>query len=191
MGRCPARPHSRSGLDLRHHRHTPIARHGHPGQAYCISLALAEWLCRTADRIDPARVCGTISSSWARRICAESCEPMLAITTTSERTGHWIKMRRSLAPFTAPESLVHTRSLADFITTMSGFRFSVQPRGRCHSHSHFFVPYHGDPLKTANSGGWCPEGALYSQAPTKAHQSRLQNIASGQSVRSDGTVWTT
>jgi len=32
----------------------------------------------------------TISSSWARRICAESCEPMLAITTTSERTGHWI-----------------------------------------------------------------------------------------------------
>jgi hypothetical protein len=28
---------SRSGSDLRHHRHTPIARHGHPGQAYCIS----------------------------------------------------------------------------------------------------------------------------------------------------------
>ncbi len=31
--------------------------HGHPGQAYCASLAMAEWLCRTADRIDPARVC--------------------------------------------------------------------------------------------------------------------------------------
>jgi len=28
--------------------------HGHPGQAYCIGLTLAEWLCRTADRIDPA-----------------------------------------------------------------------------------------------------------------------------------------
>jgi hypothetical protein len=55
---CVATPPSRSGSDLRHHRHTPIARHGHPGQAYCISLALAEWLCRTADRIDPARVCG-------------------------------------------------------------------------------------------------------------------------------------
>ncbi|MGY3608956.1 MULTISPECIES: hypothetical protein [unclassified Bradyrhizobium] len=27
---------------------------GHPGQAYRTSLALAEWLCRTADRIDPA-----------------------------------------------------------------------------------------------------------------------------------------
>ena len=30
----------------------------------------------------------TISSSWVRCICAESCEPMLAITTPSERTGH-------------------------------------------------------------------------------------------------------
>jgi hypothetical protein len=29
-------------------------RHGHPGQAYRASLALAERLCRTADRIDPA-----------------------------------------------------------------------------------------------------------------------------------------
>ena len=27
---------------------------GHPGQAYRTSLALAEWLCRTADRINPA-----------------------------------------------------------------------------------------------------------------------------------------
>ena len=25
-------------------RHTPIVRDGHPGQAYCTSLALAEWL---------------------------------------------------------------------------------------------------------------------------------------------------
>jgi hypothetical protein len=34
-------------------------------------------------------------------------------------------MRRSLAPFSGPELLVHTRSLADCITTTSGFRFSV------------------------------------------------------------------
>src|SRR5258705_7726760 len=44
----------RSGSDLWQRRHTPIARHGHPGQAYRTSLALAERLCRTADRIDPA-----------------------------------------------------------------------------------------------------------------------------------------
>ena len=37
-------------------RHTPTARHGHPGQAYRTGLTLAEWLCRTVDRIDPARV---------------------------------------------------------------------------------------------------------------------------------------
>src|SRR6202795_1955933 len=49
-------PGSRS--DLRCSRNTPIARHGDPGQAYRTSFALAEWLCRTADRIDPARVFG-------------------------------------------------------------------------------------------------------------------------------------
>ena len=47
------------------------------------------------------------------------------ITTTSERTGHWIKMRRSRAQFREPELLGHTRSLAVFITTTSGFKFSV------------------------------------------------------------------
>src|ERR1700674_3336368 len=31
-------------------------RHGHPGQAYRTSLALAEWLCRTADRVDPPHI---------------------------------------------------------------------------------------------------------------------------------------
>ena len=34
--------------------HAPIARHGHPGQAHRTGLALAEWLCRTTDRINPA-----------------------------------------------------------------------------------------------------------------------------------------
>src|SRR5712672_553898 len=32
--------------------------HGHSGQTDCTGLTLAEWLCRTADRIDPARVSG-------------------------------------------------------------------------------------------------------------------------------------
>jgi len=38
-------------------------------------------------------------------------------------------MRRSLVPFSRPEPLVDGQSLADFIITMSGFRFSVH-RGR-------------------------------------------------------------
>src|SRR6266481_1298778 len=50
---------------------------------------------------------------------------MLAITTTLEHIGHWTKMRQSLARFSGPESSPQTRSLADFIATTSGFRFSV------------------------------------------------------------------
>src|SRR4030088_1306191 len=57
-GRGSALYEPRSGSNLRHCRHAPIACHGHQGQAHCTSLALAEWLCRTADRIDPARVLG-------------------------------------------------------------------------------------------------------------------------------------
>ena len=34
-------------------------------------------------------------------------------------------MRRSLAPFSGSDLSIHTRSLADFITITSGFRFSV------------------------------------------------------------------
>jgi hypothetical protein len=41
----------RQGSHLWCRRHASITRHGHPGQAYRASLALAEWLCRTADRI--------------------------------------------------------------------------------------------------------------------------------------------
>src|ERR1035437_8027748 len=46
----------RPGSHLWHHRHTPFGGKGHPGKANCTSLTLAEWLFRTADRIDPARV---------------------------------------------------------------------------------------------------------------------------------------
>jgi hypothetical protein len=34
-------------------------------------------------------------------------------------------MRRSLAPYSGSDLSIHARSLAGFITTMSGFRFSV------------------------------------------------------------------
>ena len=40
-----------------------------------------------------------------------SCEPMPAITTTLERTGHWIKMRRSLAQFSGSEASNRTSIL--------------------------------------------------------------------------------
>src|SRR5450759_456516 len=58
LGRGSGLNDPRPGSHLWHHRHTSIARHGHSGQANCTSLTLAEWLCRTVDRIDPARVLG-------------------------------------------------------------------------------------------------------------------------------------
>ena len=66
-----------------------------------------------------------ISSFLVRRICAGPCDPMLVTTTTSEHIGHWIKMRRSLARFSALESSVRTRYSAAFIITTPGSRFSV------------------------------------------------------------------
>src|SRR5215470_15907596 len=36
-----------------------FACHGHSGQAYRTGFTLAEWLCRTADRVDPSRVLGS------------------------------------------------------------------------------------------------------------------------------------
>src|SRR5664279_4615982 len=50
---------------------------------------------------------------------------MLATTTGPELTGHWTKMRRSLARFSGPVSLIHAPSLADSINTTPEFRFSV------------------------------------------------------------------
>src|ERR1700724_2721242 len=54
LGRGSRLHDSRPRSDLRHGRHTPTACHGHSGQAYCSGFTLAEWRCRTADRIDPA-----------------------------------------------------------------------------------------------------------------------------------------
>jgi hypothetical protein len=47
---APKIPHPRSGSNLWRGRHTPTARHGHPGQAHCTRFTLAKWLCRTAGR---------------------------------------------------------------------------------------------------------------------------------------------
>src|ERR1035437_10141670 len=88
-----------------------------------------------------------ISSFLVRPIYAGSRDPTHAITTTSERIGHWTKTRRPFARFSGLESSVHTRYSAGFIITTSGFRFSVHTvmRGsrtarscksaECHRHS--------------------------------------------------------
>src|SRR5262245_45814222 len=68
----------------------------------------------------------TTSSCWARRMCVGSCESMLAITIQRERTGHWTRMRRSLALFSKSGASCRTPCLAGCITNTSGFRFSAR-----------------------------------------------------------------
>jgi transposase InsO family protein len=53
---------------------------------------------------------------------------------------------KSRAPFRGAESLVHTQSLADFITTTSGFRFSVHTGGRRGFSYEFLVAKRGSSL---------------------------------------------
>jgi hypothetical protein len=118
-------PNPRSGSHLWHHRHTPIARHGHTGQTHRTSVALAELFCRTTDRIDPARVHRPCRRLGRGASCAGSCKLTPAITTRSGRTGHWIKMRRPPVRFSRPEALNRTLSLVDFITITFESRFSV------------------------------------------------------------------
>src|SRR5262249_35771682 len=48
---------------------------------------------------------------------------MLAITIRRERTGHWTRMRRSLARFSRSDASCRTPWLAGCITNTSGFKF--------------------------------------------------------------------
>jgi hypothetical protein len=43
------------------------------GTSYCTSLALAEWICRTADRINPPRMPGPYHGFWQGT--SEPCDP--------------------------------------------------------------------------------------------------------------------
>src|ERR1035438_10665734 len=85
---------------------------------------------------------------------------------TSERTGHWTKMRQSLVKFSESQASNHTPSLADFTTTTPELKFSVHTGAYRYpadaaTGSH---PHKGDPGDPAgdNSGfrGRCPSGGL-------------------------------
>jgi hypothetical protein len=70
------------------------------------TAAASPWQNGFAERLIGSirRECVDHISSWARRGYAVSCDPMLAITTISERIGHWTKMRQSLVEFSRPEA---------------------------------------------------------------------------------------
>jgi hypothetical protein len=117
----PQIPHPRSGSNLWRGRHLSIARHGHPGQAHCTSFTLAKWLCRTADRIDPAQVFGPHHCLGRGALCAGYSNFMPTITMGYAPIFPWRRIHRSRAPSSGLGTFVAARSSADCTTNMSGF----------------------------------------------------------------------
>jgi hypothetical protein len=97
----------------------------HPGQAYFTGLTLAEWLCRTADRVDPSRVPGSYRGFW--RGPSKPNPAILRALLQQHQNASVIGQRcASLSPrFSRPGASNRRPSSADSITTMPGFGFSV------------------------------------------------------------------
>ena len=100
------------------------SRHGHTRQTHRTSFALAERLCRRADRIDPARM--------PRPLRHLGRGPLRRVLQSYAEYYNKIRTHRSLdkdAPVSRPVQRPETSSqilfLAAFITIMYGFRFSV------------------------------------------------------------------
>jgi transposase InsO family protein len=83
------------------------------------------------------RLIGSIRRECVNHIIVlgeESCDLMLAITMKLEHIGHRIKMRQSLARFSASVSSVHAPSWADFIIATPAFKLSVHTGPRAWQH---------------------------------------------------------
>ncbi len=130
MGSGAAIPHSRPGSDLRRHRHRRLRAMGIRDK---LSFTLAEWLCRTADRVDPTRVCGPHYCLWRGTPAPDSAIVCLLLQRyqNSPVIGQGCA---DLSPGSADRChQFHAPSLADSITTTPEFRFSVQT-GVAHRH---------------------------------------------------------
>src|SRR5260370_28803155 len=97
-------------------------------------------------------------------------------------------MRQSLARFSGLELSVHTGSLADFITTTSGFRFSVHTGAR---------RIHGELLKLGfevaqklpqGTGNGVPQDAQNLRPVRFTSSHFVQRTASGSVARDDELV---
>ena len=108
-------------------------------------------------------------------ICAESCDPTLAITTTFEHIGHWIKMRQSLARFSEPESSPQIRSWADFVVTTSEFKFSVHTTRN--KHLNLITHAHPSPKECLRDFGDPPKSRRFSRLASRVRLGRPSHIA--------------
>jgi hypothetical protein len=99
-----------------------------PGQAHRAGLALAEWFCRTADRVDPARMCGSFNRLRRGTSAADSAS--LRWLLQRHQNASVIEQRYAgLAPRSAGLIYQFTRDPWRTSSPLcAGFRFSVQHR---------------------------------------------------------------
>src|SRR4029078_6646154 len=82
-------------------------------------------------------------------------------------------MRRSLVKFSGPEASNHTPSLADFITTTSGFELSVHTPARLRSHVGRAVFWHrGDGIGSPAHARTIHQGSEAACARRRTRQAR-------------------
>src|SRR6266436_3271199 len=74
MGRRPKISHSRQRQSVQRCVQSSCTSDGDPGQAHVISFPLAKRICRTLDRLDPARVHGPFAGVQRRTPSANPCE---------------------------------------------------------------------------------------------------------------------
>ena len=74
-----------------------------------------------------------------------SCDDVLAITIQRERTGHWTRMRQSLALSSKSGASCRTPCLAGCITNTSGFSFSHAQGSRWASHNPLLLAFTSRP----------------------------------------------
>ena len=124
-----ALPHPRSGSNLWRHRNRPIASHGIRDKPVAPA---SPWQNGFVERL-----IGSIRRECVDHFIVLGEAHLCHILRTYAHYYNDIRTHRSLdkdaptlAPFSGSDLSIHTRSLADFITITSGFRFSVHTSGR-------------------------------------------------------------
>jgi hypothetical protein len=97
-------------------------RDGSYGQAVTKRLAAMGIRDHPTAARSPAGNASITSSSSARPTCAGSLQPTPAITTNSERICPWVRIRRAIGQSNGSASSLLSRSSADFIIIIAGYR---------------------------------------------------------------------
>ena len=97
-----------------------VFTHGHPRSTDLAPIAVAKWICGTADRFDPTGVCRSCRGAWRRAPACTCCSYTCSTTMGRARTYPWTRMRRSHALSRLLVAYSAAPSWADCITNMCG-----------------------------------------------------------------------